>query len=374
TNLYIDIRDNQWPIVYSDRYDISFFGVEKLHPFDSCKWGKVMAILKSMKLIGDDDIVIPNEATENDLLVVHPSSYLKSLKWSITVANIIEVPFVALLPNFVVQKRILKAFRYQTGGTVLAGKLALERGWAINIGGGFHHCSSDNGGGFCAYADITICLKMLFQHVDGVRKAVIIDLDAHQGNGHERDFAYNSNVYILDLYNADIYPRDKDARRGISKEIKIRTGEKDDRYLMLIKLNYPTILDEFKPDIVIYNAGTDILDGDPLGGLCISAQGVIKRDEIVFKETRFRNIPIVMLTSGGYQKSNAKIIADSIMNLYQKKLIGNEYTATFSSGKSVMRPSSVMILQKLHCNRLFHHYFRSESRKTVSKGIHLGIS
>ncbi|RDD46868.1 Histone deacetylase 11 [Trichoplax sp. H2] len=298
-----------------------------------------MAILKSMKLIGDDDIVIPNEATENDLLVVHPSSYLKSLKWSITVANIIEVPFVALLPNFVVQKRILKAFRYQTGGTVLAGKLALERGWAINIGGGFHHCSSDNGGGFCAYADITICLKMLFQHVDGVRKAVIIDLDAHQGNGHERDFAYNSNVYILDLYNADIYPRDKDARRGISKEIKIRTGEKDDRYLMLVKLNYPTILDEFKPDIVIYNAGTDILDGDPLGGLCISAQGVIKRDEIVFKETRFRNIPIVMLTSGGYQKSNAKIIADSIMNLYQKKLIGNEYTATFSSDENLEKLS-----------------------------------
>ena len=63
---------------------------------------------------------------------------------------------------------------------VQAGKLALERGWAINVGGGFHHCSSDKGGGFCAYADITLSLRFLFEHVEGVARAMIVDLDAHQ--------------------------------------------------------------------------------------------------------------------------------------------------------------------------------------------------
>lgn len=55
-------------------------------------------------------------------------------------------------------------FRYQTGGTILAGKLALDRGWAINIGGGFHHCSAERGGGFCAYADITLLIRFLFYY------------------------------------------------------------------------------------------------------------------------------------------------------------------------------------------------------------------
>ena len=61
-----------------------------------------------------------------------------------------------------------------------AAKLAIERGWAINVGGGFHHCSSDKGGGFCAYADISLALRFLFQRVAGVTSAMIVDLDAHQ--------------------------------------------------------------------------------------------------------------------------------------------------------------------------------------------------
>jgi histone deacetylase 11 len=71
--------------------------------------------------------------------------------------------------------------RFQTGGSILAGKLALERGWAINLGGGFHHCSRDKGGGFCPYADITLLVQFLFQYeYKRVKSAMIVDLDAHQ--------------------------------------------------------------------------------------------------------------------------------------------------------------------------------------------------
>ena len=78
----------------------------------------------------------------------------------------------------------------------------MERGWAINLGGGFHHCSSDAGGGFCIYADISICIHFLFRYMpDRVKKVMIIDLDAHQGNGHELDFLSDERVFILDAYN-----------------------------------------------------------------------------------------------------------------------------------------------------------------------------
>jgi hypothetical protein len=94
----------------------------------------------------------------------------------------------------------------QVGGTVLSAKLAKDKGWAINLGGGFHHCCSNEGGGFCAYADITLTIQFAFERL-GISRVMIIDLDAHQGNGHEHDFMNNKSIYILDMYNSDIYPR-----------------------------------------------------------------------------------------------------------------------------------------------------------------------
>ena len=126
-------------------------------------------------------------------------------------ARITEVPPLCVLPNCLVQPAVLKPFRYQVGGTILAGKLAMERGWAINIGGGFHHCSGNRGGGFCAYADITLCIQFL-RKANFITRAMIIDLDAHQGNGHERDFATDKNTFILDVYNRHIYPCDTEAK------------------------------------------------------------------------------------------------------------------------------------------------------------------
>lgn len=180
TQLYLEVPSSRLPIVYSPVYNITFMGLEKLHPFDSGKWGKVIHFLKEEKLISDGSIVEAREAAEEDLLVVHTKRYLNRLKWSLVVASITEIPPLLFLPNFLVQRRVLRPLRTQTGGTIMAGKLAVDRGWAINVGGGFHHCSSDKGGGFCAYADITLAIKFLFERVEGISRATIIDLDAHQ--------------------------------------------------------------------------------------------------------------------------------------------------------------------------------------------------
>lgn len=333
TELYIKITDVQWPIVYTPEYNIGFLGLEKLHPFDAGKWGKVFEFLKEAKLIQDKTIVKPKEATERDLLTVHSAQYLKELKWSFNVAAITEVPPVALLPNFIVQRKVLRPFRYHTGGTILGGKLAMERGWAINLGGGFHHCHAEKGGGFCAYADITLSLKFLFERVEGVAKAMIIDLDAHQGNGHERDFMGDEKVYIMDVYNRGIYPQDGYAKRAIKRKIELNHFTEDDAYLGLVERHVEGALNEFSPDVVIYNAGTDILEGDPLGNLSITAQGIIKRDQIVFEKVRTRCIPILMVTSGGYQRSTARIIADSILNLHKNGLIKCDGAEAYQKSK-----------------------------------------
>ncbi|KAM3847513.1 histone deacetylase 11 [Vipera latastei] len=328
TELYQDTPSTCWPIVYSPDYNISFLGLEKLHPFDAGKWGKVINFLKEAKLITDDLIVQAREATEEDLLVVHTRHYLNRLKWSFVVATITEIPPVLFMPNFLVQRKVLRPLRTQTGGTIMAGKLAIERGWAVNVGGGFHHCSSDRGGGFCAYADITLTIKFLFERVEGVSRATIIDLDAHQGNGHERDFLEDRRVYIMDVYNRYIYPGDGLAKRAIKRRVELDWGTEDTEYLQKVKTHVEGALNEMRPDIIIYNAGTDILDGDPLGGLAISPEGIIKRDEIVFRAARKHRIPILMVTSGGYQKRTARIIADSLLNLHQLRLIDHELAAS----------------------------------------------
>ncbi|OWM63430.1 hypothetical protein CDL15_Pgr022175 [Punica granatum] len=320
SKLYFDVPPNKVPLIYSPAYDIAFLGIEKLHPFDSSKWGRICHFLISEGIVEKKWIIEPLEASKDDLLVVHSESYLNSLKWSGKVAMIVEVPPVALIPNCLVQQKVLHPFRKQVGGTILAAKLAKERGWAINVGGGFHHCSAEKGGGFCAYADISLCIHFAYIRLN-ISRVMIIDLDAHQGNGHETDFANDRRVYILDMFNPQIYPHDYEARRYIHQKVEVKIGTTTEVYLKKLDEALEVAAHAFDPELIIYNAGTDILEGDPLGLLKISPSGVASRDEKVFLFARERNIPIVMLTSGGYMKSSARVIADSIANLSKKHII-----------------------------------------------------
>lgn len=143
---------------------------------------------------------------------------------------------VTILTFFFFPNFIFIFSRFQTGGSILAGKLALERGWSINLGGGFHHCSARKGGGFCIYADITLLIHFLFKYYsDRVKKIMIVDLDAHQGNGHERDFKNNPNIYILDVFNKNIYPNDAEAKKSIRRKVELDFYTHDNEYLPLVK-------------------------------------------------------------------------------------------------------------------------------------------
>ncbi|KAE8815429.1 histone deacetylase 2 [Hordeum vulgare] len=207
SKLYFDVPGSKAPVVYSTAYDIAFLGIEKM-------------FLTKEGHLEKNRVVEPLEASQEDLLVVHTEAYLNSLRSSFRVAAIVEVPPLTLIPNWLVQQRLLYPFRKQVGGSILSAKLALERGWAINVGGGFHHCSAEEGGGFCAYADISLCIQFAFVRLN-ISRVMIIDLDAHQGNGYEKDFANDGRVYILDMYNAGIYPFDYAAKRYIDQKIEL---------------------------------------------------------------------------------------------------------------------------------------------------------
>lgn len=159
--------------------------------------------------------------------------------------------------------------------------MAMTKGYAINLSGGYHHASRKSGEGFCVYADITLAIQEVKKFAN-VTKTMIIDLDAHMGNGHERDFKNDPNCYIIDFFNPYIFPSDEYARevkfnflsfsmifQGIDLEVHVKRSYDDNKYLALMQNKIPQALDQFKPQFVLYNAGTDCMVGDPLGGLSV---------------------------------------------------------------------------------------------------------
>ena len=302
------------PIIFSPRYDIRVLGIEKLHPFDSEKYGKVHRYLMETVGIDEGAFFLPDPVSEEELLTVHTPEYLHSLKKSPTIAMISEVMMAAFVPNDVLQKHLLMPMRVATGGTILGCRLAIERGWSINLSGGYHHAKASSGGGFCFFADVPIAVRKTWEE-NPARKVLIVDLDAHQGNGNASIFRNEPRVDIFDIFNASIYPGDSEAAQHVKYGRPVKMSVGDGEYLGLLKRELPSAIEESSPGLIIYNAGTDVLAGDPLGGMNISSEGIIQRDGIVFRCAVDRKIPILMLLSGGYTRNSAGVIGRSIENV-----------------------------------------------------------
>eukprot|EP00803_Ostreobium_quekettii_P010121 evm.model.scf_379.8 EVM.evm.TU.scf_379.8 scf_379:54580-57443(+) len=314
--------DGQLPLVYSPNYNITFFGVERLHPFDACKFRRVAEGLVAGGVVGRGQFVEPVEAAEEVLRDVHSSGYLKRLHGSkFKVAQVIELYPIVLLPNCVVQSRVMARMRHHVAGTMLAAGLALERGWAVNLGGGMHHARWNEGEGWCPYADIVLAVRRLREASGGaIKRVLVVDLDVHQGNGVERDKLHlgDDDLIILDAYNCDIWPGDGEARGAIDLEVRLHSRTSDAHYLSSVAAALEKAGATLQFDFVFYNAGTDILAGDPLGALNVSEQGVVKRDEMVFEFAARMGVPICMALSGGYSKKSASVITASLSSVLRK--------------------------------------------------------
>jgi histone deacetylase 11 len=296
------------PVVYHPRYNVTAFGLERLHPFDGRKYRRIHDALVARGLRRPGDFVRPRPVTTGDLLRVHTTEYLRSLRRPGVLAGVLEVPVVRRLPGRVIDWRILRPMRYATGGTLLACRLALEHGVAINLGGGSHHAASGWGAGFYAYADVLVAVKTLFDE-GKLKRVLVVDLDAHQGNGTAAVFRGWPWASILDVYEDDIFPARKEPE---DYPLPVPPGLTGAEYLDVVRDSLPGALDAVRPDLLVYNAGSDPFVGDPLARLRLTAADLADRDLLVVTEARERGIPVAMVLSGGYSAESWRIHADVI--------------------------------------------------------------
>jgi histone deacetylase 11 len=314
-------------IVYSRQYNITFFGIEHLHPFDSQKYGRAWDVLRKEcgPVLAKYHQTVDRPASDEELLMVHTSEYLQTLRSSLAIAAALEMPQLAVLPASILQWRILRPMRWAVRGSVLAGRAALQSGLAVNLSGGYHHAKPGKGEGFCLFSDAALIIRQL--RADGQLGATApvayIDLDAHQGNGVCHECRDDPSVRIFDMYNRDIYPRgDLVARQRIDCNVPLEFNTTGAHYLRLLRSRLPAFLDESScadpPRLAIYNAGTDPYAYDQLGGMCLSAADILERDLFVIDQLQSRRIPVVMLLSGGYSKESFQLVAATIRKLLQR--------------------------------------------------------
>ncbi len=296
------------PLVYSHAYNVTACRLERLHPFDSVKYRRIHDELVRQGLRKPADFVVPLAPTRSELLAAHTPDYLRSLRRRMVLARILEVPIVLLVPVCFTHWRVLRPMRRAAGGTVLACRLALKKGLAINLGGGFHHASGARGGGFCVYADVPLALALL--HREGlVTSALVVDTDAHQGDGTADAVRPWGWVRTLDLFEERIYPRPKVAE---DQPVPLPPFLGGQSYLAALREHLPAALERWRPGLVVYNAGSDVLAADPLSSLQLTPAEMAERDLYTITEVRSRGIPLAMVLSGGYGPASWIAHANSI--------------------------------------------------------------
>jgi len=286
-------------IVYSKHYQIHLAGLEKLHSFDINKYARIYVQLQKAGYLRPADVFVPRPITDEQIRRVHTEGFLRSLRKPAKLAGYLEVGALRLAPAALTDAGILSAFRHASGGTLLAGRLAVQHGVAINLGGGYHHATPDAGGGFNVYNDLAIAVRTL-QAEDRIRRALIVDLDVHQGNGTAVCFEGDDSVYTFSMHEEDIYPIPK-ARSD--RDVALPPGAGDRYVLRLLARHLPEVLREARPDVVFLQAGCDMLAGDPLARLQMTPLGIVRRDAMVIDACVRRAIPVAMTLGGGYSRT-----------------------------------------------------------------------
>jgi acetoin utilization deacetylase AcuC-like enzyme len=306
-------------LIYSDAYYLPIGA----HVFPAEKYRRVRDRLLQTGVAEVGDFLDPQPASDQDILLVHTPEYVNKLKTSTLRPREemeLEVPF---------SPELVQAFWLAAGGSILAARQALSDGVGISIGGGFHHAFPDHGEGFCMIHDVAVAIRRL-QRDGKIRNAMTVDCDVHQGNGTAAIFggtrtgseplpsagpgtlgsssrssappgkmrgAHAGDVFTISLHQHNNYPLWKPPS---SIDIDLPDGIGDDDYLAWLDNALSSGLRQFEPDLLCYIAGADPYREDQLGGLSLTIEGLKKRDELVFRVARARNIPVMVTYAGGY--------------------------------------------------------------------------
>jgi acetoin utilization deacetylase AcuC-like enzyme len=236
-------------------------------------------------------------ATEGELALVHTPLYIESVfQGSLPPAAQREI-------GFPWSEGMVERARLSVGATIMAARTAFKEGVAANLAGGTHHAYADKGGGFCVFNDVAVAARLMQAEWSRQQRrplqVAVMDLDVHQGNGTAHIFRDDPTVFTLSLHGAKNFPFRKEAS---DIDVELPDGCSDAPYLDALQEALRQLQDRCAPDLVFYLAGADPHEGDRLGRLQLSFEGLRQRDQAVLTWAKERRIPLAMAMAGGYGK------------------------------------------------------------------------
>ena len=241
---------------------------------------------------------VAQPASDGELALVHTPEYIHAI------ATGTLPPAAQREIGFPWSEAMAERARRSVGATVAASRVALEQGVAGNLAGGTHHSYAEKGSGFCVFNDVAVAARLMqaeWERGQGRSghplKVAVIDLDVHQGNGTAHIFQADESVFTLSLHGARNFPFRKEAS---DLDVELPDGCADDEYLNALEHALDTLDQRFSPGLVLYLAGADPHEGDRLGRLAVSHDGLEARDRRVFDWTWQRRIPLAFTMAGGY--------------------------------------------------------------------------
>ena len=268
------------------------------HRFPIAKYALLRDAVLASGLVAPPHIHDPERASVESLRLVHTERYVQAVRsGTLTEAEQrrIGLPWSESL--------VERSFR-AVGGTSEAATAALDLGVTMNLAGGTHHAFPDHGEGFCVFNDVAVAIRSL-QRTGRIRRAAVIDLDVHQGNGTHAIFTGDPSVFTFSMHGGRNYPFHKVPG---SLDVELPDGTGDDAYLGSLADALPRVLSASAPDLAIYLAGADSHQGDRLGRLCLTFDGLARRDVMVLDACREVGIPVAITIAGGYGRN----IEDSV--------------------------------------------------------------
>ncbi|WP_422039761.1 histone deacetylase [Roseibium sp.] len=276
------------------------------HRFPMDKFRAVADLIRTEDLLDGGSFFRPRPAPFEWVALAHDPAYVDQ------VFNGKVPDKVAREIGFPMREDIALRARCATGGTVLTAYLALEHGIACNTAGGSHHARRLHGAGFCVFNDVAVALRVL--QADGaIRKALVIDLDVHQGDGTADIFQGDPDIFTFSMHSQKNYPVRK-VPSHLDVGLPDATGDED--YLTILEETLPGLLAREPWDIVVYNAGVDPYRNDRLGRLKLSRDGLKRRDRYVIGTVRQAGLPLAGVLGGGYS-SDIDELADRHLILHR---------------------------------------------------------
>jgi acetoin utilization deacetylase AcuC-like enzyme len=260
------------------------------HRFPIEKYALLRDAVVAEGLVSPSHLHDPPRATIDELALVHTRDYIDRLtSGSLTEAELrlLGFPWSAAL--------VERSYR-AVGGTLSAARIAHREGVAMNLAGGTHHAFPDHGEGFCVFNDVAVAVRAL--RAEGcIRRAAIIDLDVHQGNGTHAIFAGDADTFTFSMHGGRNYPFHKVPG---TLDIELADGTTDEEYLARLFDALPRVLNGSAPELVVYLAGADPHERDRLGRLKLTLAGLERRDAMVLEACRAVGIPVTITIAGGY--------------------------------------------------------------------------